>query len=342
MIARPEHPPHGPSRWRGPDLVADQWSRPLEAVELEELLRIGDSIDLDDPTALIEPMPAPPALRALADTVRTALLDGLGFCVLTGFPVADLESRRIASAYLVLGRLVGGLRSQNADGHLLGHVRNVGARLTDPTTRIYQTNHRQTFHTDSCDAVSLLCLQTAKSGGESLLVSVEAAYAAVAERRPDLAARLFEPVATDRRGELPPGAEPWFEIPVLTWFDGRLTGLYQRQYVDSAARLDGAPPLDDQQIEALDLFDEVMNDPALHLSVAFAPGDIQFVNNHALLHDRAGFVDHADRPRHLLRLWLCMPGARKLPEVFAQRYGSVTIGDRGGILTESTALSIAL
>ena len=34
----------------------------------------------------------------------------------------------------------------------------------------------------------------------------------------------------------------------------------------------------------------------------------------------------------LLRLWLAVPGARPLPEVFAQRYGSVTVGDRGGIV----------
>jgi len=33
----------------------------------------------------------------------------------------------------------------------------------------------------------------------------------------------------------------------------------------------------------------------------------------------------------LLRLWLAPPNARPLPEVFAERFGSVTPGDRGGM-----------
>ena len=74
------------------------------------------------------------------------------------------------------------------------------------------------------------------------------------------------------------------------------------------------------------------------------PGDMQFVYNHALLHDRTGFVDHPDpdERRHLLRLWLTLPGDRELPPVFAQRYGSLTIGDRGGIIVSDTDLCVPL
>ena len=118
----------------------------------------------------------------------------------------------------------------------------------------------------------------------------------------------------------------------------RLTAIYQRQYIDSAQRLDGAPRLSPQKIEALDLFDDLANDPALNLDMEFRPGDMQFVHNHTLLHDRTGFEDwpDQDKRRHLLRLWLAVPGARPLPAVFAQRYGKVDIGDRGGIIVPGT------
>ena len=33
----------------------------------------------------------------------------------------------------------------------------------------------------------------------------------------------------------------------------------------------------------------------------------------------------------MLRLWLAAPGARPLPPVYAERFGKVDIGDRGGI-----------
>jgi hypothetical protein len=35
-------------------------------------------------------------------------------------------------------------------------------------------------------------------------------------------------------------------------------------------------------------------------------------------------------------------GARPLPEVFAQRYGTVTVGDRGGILVRGARLHAPL
>ena len=347
----PPEPPAGPSCWVGPDLDESQWARPLGSRELNDLLTLAEGCDLTRADALAAPFghgadedvaSVPESLKTLAATIRGELLNGLGFTVLTGLPVAELDRRTIAAAYLTLGRLIGGLRSQNASGHLLGHVRNVGADPSLPTTRIYQTNRRQTFHTDSCDAVALLCLAPSLEGGASLLASVEATYREMVARRPDLAARLFEPVATDRRGEVPVGQRPWFEIPVLNWFDGHLTAMYQRQYIDAARRFPEAPTLDADHVAALDLFDAILNDPAHYLSVRFEPGDMQFVNNHALLHDRTRFVDDPARPRHLLRLWMTLPGGRPLPEVFTQRYGSVTVGDRGGIVAPKTELSVTI
>ena len=220
----------------------------------------------------------------------------------------------------------------------------MGGDLSDPGTRIYQTNERQSFHTDSTDCVVLLCLATALSGGRSQLASAETAYRIMVDRRPDLAPVLFDPIATDRRGEIPEGADPWFEIPVLSWYDERLTVIYQRTYIESAARLPAAPSLRPEQVEALDVWDEICNDPDVHLTMDLEPGDMQFVYNHSLLHDRTAFVDHADlaKRRHLLRLWLSLPTDRTLPPVFAQRYGPLTVGDRGGIVVEGTTLSVPL
>jgi hypothetical protein len=189
-----------------------------------------------------------------------------------------------------------------------------------------------------------LCINEAQQGGDSLLVSSTTIYNEMRRRRPDLAGLLFEPLATDRRGEVPVGMKPWFDIPVFSWHDQALTALYQRQYIDSAQRFEQAPRLTAAKVEALDLFDALANDPALNFRMRLAPGDMQFVHNHNLLHDRSGFTDWPDaaRRRHLLRLWLAVPGARALPPVFAQRYGSVTVGDRGGIVVPGTTPCVPL
>jgi RNase P subunit RPR2 len=200
------------------------------------------------------------------------LLEGRGFFMLRGFPVADYTREEQAIAYMGIGSYFGRPRSQNAKGHLLGHVKDLGLDIADPRVRYYQTNRRLEYHTDSIDVVGLLCLKTARAGGESFIVSSCTIYNEILARRPDLVPALFEPFATDRRGEVPEGMKPWFDIPVYHWHAGRLTGIYVRQYIESAQRnFPAARRLTEAQFEAMDLMDEIANDPAVHLAMAFAP-----------------------------------------------------------------------
>lgn len=326
----------GPQVWLGPAMAERQdWIEILSPADIAEIAAAATPLaarDADIATLAVQDFPLPTLAPRLAQ-IKHDVLEGRGFALLRGLPVADWPLRLSATAFYGLGLHLGRPVSQNAQGHVLGHVRDLGLRSDDPRVRIYQTAERQTFHTDSCDIVGLLCLQTAKQGGDSALVSTGAVWNAVLQQRPDLAAALLQPVATDRRGEVPPGQQPFFTIPVLNWYAGRLSGIYHRAYVESAQRFADAPKLSDLQREALDLFDRLCNSPDMHFLMTLQRGDIQLVHNHALLHDRTAFLDwpEPERRRHLLRLWLAPPDARPLPPVYAQRYGSVLPGARGGV-----------
>jgi hypothetical protein len=277
------------------------------------------------------------------DRLRREILDGRGFVLIRGLPVAGKNLVDNAAAYLGIGSHLGHARSQNAMGHILGHVRDMGLSAEkDPNVRIYQTTERQTFHTDSCDIVGLLCLKTARSGGLSSIVSSMTIYNEMATKRPDLVRRLFAPFATDRRGEVPEGKKPYFEIPVYNDHAGFLSVLYARRYITSARRFPEVPPLAPEDVAALDLFDDLANDARLRLDMEFKPGDMQFLHNHTILHDRTAYEDwpEPEDKRHMLRLWLAAPGARPLPAIYAERYGSVTVGDRGGIICPGTRLNV--
>src|SRR5690606_9614860 len=120
--------------------------------------------------------------------------------------------------------------------------------------------------------------------------------------------------------------------------------IYARRYIESAQRFPDARRLTPEDREALDMFDSLANDPELRLDMEVRPGDMQFLHNHTLLHDRTAYEDwdEPEKKRHLLRLWLAAPNARPLPPVYAERYGTVTIGDRGGIICEGTKLHAPL
>ncbi len=337
----------GAAAWYGPDIARrDDWIvvlSPEDVAEVEAAVAPLAAREADIAHIARDDFPLPslgPRLRRLLFDV----LEGRGFVLIRGLPVRKWSMRECATAFFGIGAWLGSARSQNGKGHVLGHVRDLGLDVNDPNVRIYQTHERQTFHTDSCDIVGLLCLQTAKSGGHSALVSSVTIYNEMYQRRPDLLRLLLEPIATDRRGEVPEGQKPYFEIPVFNWHEGKLSAIYQRQYIDSAQRFPEAPRLTAEKRAALDLFDALAEDPALNFMMELAQGDIQFVHNHTLLHDRTAFEDWPDpkRRRHLLRLWLAPVEARPLPPVYAQRYGRTTPGDRGGIILPATKLNAPL
>jgi len=345
----PPGPIGGPAAWKGPEIDKrrDEWIYEFTADDLAELdaaIRVHFSEgrqmgDISSATFML-PMLAK-KLAGLLEQVQ----HGRGFVMLRGFPVSKYSTAESAVAYLGIGAYFGKFRSQNAKGHLLGHVCDLGLDIRKPTTRYYQTNRELEYHTDSCDIVALLCLKTSKSGGESRLVSSVTLHDEMYRRRPDLWKLLFNPFPTDRRGEVPPGMLPWFDLPVFNWHKGEFSTIFAGQYIRSAqANFSEARRLSKEEHEALDYLDTLSNDPELNLTMEFRPGDMQFVHNHQILHSRTDFEDwpELEKRRHLLRLWLAPRVARELPPAYAQRYGSIEPGDRGGIITKETTLTFVL
>ncbi len=342
-------PIEGPSVWTGVAMRGreDEWTyrlSPSERAEIEAAVAAvrARGLELAEITCADFPLPT---LGLVLDRIRGEVLNGRGFALLRGMPV-DGTIEESATAYWGVGAYFGSARSQNAKGHLLGHVYDLGRGLsaTNPTIRSYATNEAQKFHIDRCDVVALLCLRRAKSGGLSALVSSMALHNVMLARRPDLLERLYRPFPTDRRGEIPAGKAPFYEAPVFNEYEGTVSVLYSRLHIGSSQRFPEARRLDPEDFAALDMLQELAGDPDLRLDMRFEPGDVQILHNHTILHARSAYEDWTDeaRKRHLLRLWLCPPDARPLPPVFAETYGGTTVGDRGGIICPDTRLHAPL
>jgi hypothetical protein len=342
-------PIEGPSAWTGAEMRGREaeWCyrlSPSHTAEIEAALQAVKARGLDIADIRRDDFPLP-TLGPVLEQLRDEVLDGRGFVLVRGMPVEDRPIAESATAYWGVGSYFGSARSQNAKGHLLGHVYDLGGRsATDPTIRSYATAERQNFHIDRCDVVALLCLRRAKSGGLSAIVSSMTLHNVMAARRPDLLERLYQAFPVDRRGEVPEGKAPFYEAPVFNEYAGTLSVLYSRLHIGSSQRFPEARRLTAEDVEALDMLADLASDPELRLDMTFMPGDIQFLHNHTILHARTAYEDWPDteRKRHLLRLWLSPPSARPLPPVFAECYGNITIGDRGGIICEGTRLHAPL
>ena len=247
-----------------------------------------------------------PELRSKVAHWTKVIDRGQGFVLLHGFPIDLLTSEATELAYVGLGLQLGTPVGQDADATLLGHIRDEGVARSDPSVRLYRTNQRQDFHTDGADIVGLLCLEKAKSGGESRIASSHAVYNEILRRRPDLTEVLYEPFPWDRNDEQSAGEDPYFMLPVFNDVTGTPRIFFIGWYIRDSQRHPQAPRLTAPQLEALALIESIANDPAFHLEMEFEPGDIQLISNAKILHSREAFEDfpEPDRRRHLLRLWL--------------------------------------
>ena len=323
----------------------DDWIIELTEKEIREL---KNAVSLSQAVPIVEMSACSFTLPSLASRIRklrNELIHGRGFGVLRGLPVYEWDRESLARAYYGIGCHLGVPVSQNAQGHLLGHVCDLGLDPMDPVNRVYQTNYRQLFHTDSTDIVGLLCLQPARMGGQSSICSSSTIYHEIAARRPDLLKVLCQRFHIDRKGEIPQGEDETYEMAVFYPDEERVTCIYARDFIDAAQRHSHVAPLTTEQVDALNLMDELAASGDLRLDIDFLPGDIQFLHNHQILHARTSYEDwpEPERRRHLLRLWLSTADGRSLPADFEARYGKIEQGQpRGGISVPGATLQAPL
>jgi hypothetical protein len=261
--------------------------------------------DLLDVTS--DDFPLPTLGPRLAEAARTRLIDGDGVLLITDVDLSGYDRRQAELLYWGVGTHLGRPWPQNAKGHLLGDVTDQGRSGADPTSRGNEIGGVAfPFHSDGSDLVGLFCLDPGAAGGASLVANALAIHNHLARTEPDLLAELYGPFAYDMRGEHAEGRQPWYLLPVFTRWGDRLFTRYIRPYIHSARRHADAPAPSPAAVAAMDRLDALCADPTHHASMQLHPGDMQFVNNHHVLHARDAYED--DRPagkvRHLKRLWL--------------------------------------
>jgi len=316
-----ETPVSGRSAWTRSDFDGKHWMWQLDEQDNREIhnaylqlkergLKIGE-FNAED-------FPLPTLAQSLA-TEREDIIAGKGFLLIRGLDVAPYTVSDLELIYWGIGAHLGSGIEQNANGDLLTHVTFHDLDPANPNVRGYQDRRHQEPHNDLADVVGLLCVRDAKAGGASSIVNMASVYNAFLDRRPDLLPIMYRGFHLDHRGE---GDNPLsttdFTVPIFAYQKGRLHCFYGRRGIDAAFRKRGEEPSADEQA-ALALMDELIMTPEYRLDMDLQPGDMQFVNNYAVLHARTAYEDYDEpgRWRLLFRLWLNQPDTEP-PETMAR------------------------
>jgi hypothetical protein len=323
--AAPMQPVVDPAGWDAESLKdVSRWSYKITPADVDELEAAVATVRKNG-VAMVDIKKDDFPLKDFADVladVRRELMDGRGIVMMQNFPLDRFDREGTAIAYIGLGSHLGQTMSQNKLGHILGHVKDLGGDYSDPHTRGYMTNAEMRFHTDACDYVGLLCLQTPMSGGASRIASSVAVYNTMLKRSPELVEALCGDYYRSRSGEISPGDLPYFKQPIFTFHEGYFTATGAGAVIDKAQQLPGVPKFTSVQKEAIEAYRATVDE--LALDIDFQRGDIQFLNNFVMLHTRREYRDWPEesRKRHLLRLWLYDAAGRAIPRQLREgRFG---------------------
>lgn len=308
----PNHQIDVAAGWKGSDLKSktEDWMVILSGAEIDEIEQAVEAVStsgltMKDVTRNRFPLPT---LSTKIENWRKEISNGRGFVVVRGLPVDTWGEEKSAMAYWGIGHHLGSPGAQNPQNELLGHVIDYGEEADNPIVRRYRTTGNIDFHCDAADAVGLLCLHTAKTGGQSRIVSSVAIFNEIFALRPDLIETLFEPFALDLRGEEKPGEAGYISLPPARYTEeGGLKTFYHSEYFRSAERHSDVN-FNEATKDLLDIYDSLCLRPDLQLDMWLEPGDMQFISNHTTIHSRTEYEDwpEPERKRHLLRLWLSL------------------------------------
>ena len=216
----------------------------------------------------------------------------------------------------------------------ISEVKATGMNYRSNSGRGYNSNAKLDFHTDGCDLVGLACYNKAKKGGQSLIASSVTAWQKLQFERSDLAEVAMKNFYFSHNQEEIPGECPYYVQPLFDEEGGHLFGKWNWNRVRTAQKLKNIPKLTLKQVECINYLEEILRRPDVLFSYWFEPGDLQFINNHVILHSRTSFedFDQEDRKRLLIRIWIAPPYSLRLPNSWKSFWKSIEPGTvRGGI-----------
>ena len=226
--------------------------------------------------------------------------------VTTGSLYSESELRRL---YAMTSRALGWINNRYT---YFFDVMDRGLDYTKEAIPVSKTKAETGYHTDSTakhyfpDIIGLLCLQPAKSGGESLITNAANLFQHITNEHSELKDLLHQAWCRD---VITPGTVNNTEailandIPIYQYDgDGGVIFRYMRYWIESALVKLGRE-IPSELTKALDIIDNYFAAPEHAMCFRLERGDMLFVNNRFLCHNRTASED-GENPRVYVRAWI--------------------------------------
>ena len=249
-------PISGPNVWRGIDCKnTEAWTHHLSPNVLSEISTIvkeAQSKGWNQYDFQFE-LHEIPQLRKELKVILNDLSEGPGFSLIRGININTKNTEILKLTLQVIGHHMGLVGPQENHPRSIGEVRDVRPAIR---THYYHGGGPLPMHMDPIDAVGLLCIRTAKQGGESRIVSSAAVHNEILKSRPDLLKLLYRGFKHRRREERNNygSSITEFHCPIFAEIGGRFVCNYIPRPIRWAVD-DGLVNLSNSEEDALSLLD---------------------------------------------------------------------------------------
>ena len=223
----------------------------------------------------------------------------------------NLNDEQLKSLYYIICNGFGNLNNRYGE---LFDVKDRNLDYKKEAIPVSKTNSATGFHTDSTaleyspDIVGLLCLQPAKTGGESILANAADLFLWMKQMYPEDADTLAEPIIRD---VITPGSAADIKaikknrFPVFSIENDVFKFRFMRYWIISGHNRCKSK-ISPELIRALDRIEEFLQIKENLLFYKMMRGDILFINNNFICHNRTKYEDNEEtgRKRTLVRSWI--------------------------------------
>ncbi|KAK6504434.1 hypothetical protein TWF506_002633 [Arthrobotrys conoides] len=301
----------GPLSWTASEVTEEDWlvrldTEDVESVEAAMKSYLGKYDTVNHVSA--ETFPISDSLKAKMKQTVSNLYDRRGFAVVRGLDSSRYTPMERAIIFMGLSSYVGGkLGMQTLSRTGLAHLTNLRPLYAEGLIKSPgYTNVHMSFHNDTAHIIALFVAGVAGNGGGSMIASSAKVYNELAATKPHTIRTLSEDWKLNSFSTHDFDSEAYYRRPLLWYEDGRPILFVARRPFTGSNNGDTPKPLTLLQAEALDSVHFTAESHSIR--VQLQKGDIQFMNNLAVVHSREEFRDASigegsDR-RHLIRAFI--------------------------------------
>lgn len=227
----------------------------------------------------------------------------------------DKDKSKIKKKVIKISKSFGKILSQNGKGNKILEIKPkkklkaFSKKLKKEKLRYHETNLGGSIHTDGPQLnnppnfVFMACINQAKKGGYSTLVSTKKIYKYLHKKKKNFFKILTNKFFFEKRGFIKKNGKSVLAKPIFNKVGNKITFRYLREYIESGYNIK-KKKLTGKQVKSLNYLDDLLSSKKFSVNFKLNKGDLLILNNNYVAHGRTKFALEKNNSRELIRVWV--------------------------------------